>query len=207
MSSDYQTEQEGFWAGAFGDAYIERNLEDRIVAGNTALFARALGLAGPISTVVEFGANVGLNLRSLAHLYPDAIRRGVEINAQAAERLRTLIGGENVFEGSILDYCPSQPSDLVLIKGVLIHINPDVLGAVYEKLYAASSRYVLICEYYNPSPVAVDYRGYEDRLFKRDFAGEMLDRFVDLRLVDYGFVYRRDPSFPLDDITWFLLKK
>jgi spore coat polysaccharide biosynthesis protein SpsF len=207
MSREYQTEQEGFWAGEFGDAYIERNVEDRIVAGNTALFSRALGLAGPISTVVEFGANIGLNLRSLGHLYPDAVRRGVEINAQAAERLRAVIGANNVYEGSILDYSPSQPSDLVLIKGVLIHINPDVLEAVYDKLYAASSKYVLVCEYYNPSPVTVNYRGHENRLFKRDFAGEMLDRFADLRLIDYGFVYRRDPSFPLDDITWFLLKK
>jgi len=44
-------------------------------------------------------------------------------------------------------------------------------------------------------------------LFKRDFAGEMLERFADLKLLDYGFVYRRDPNFPQDDITWFLLEK
>ena len=36
------------------------------------------------------------------------------------------------------------------------------------------------------------YRGHTARLFKRDFAGEMLDRFSDLRLVDYGFRYHRD---------------
>jgi spore coat polysaccharide biosynthesis protein SpsF len=44
-------------------------------------------------------------------------------------------------------------------------------------------------------------------LFKRDFAGELLDRFSDLRLIDYGFVYRRDTHFPLDDISWFLFEK
>ncbi|NDB35890.1 MAG: pseudaminic acid biosynthesis-associated methylase, partial [Flavobacteriia bacterium] len=42
---------------------------------------------------------------------------------------------------------------------------------------------------------------------KRDFAGELLDTFPDLRLVDYGFAYKRDTSFPQDDITWFLLEK
>jgi spore coat polysaccharide biosynthesis protein SpsF len=26
-------------------------------------------------------------------------------------------------------------------------------------------------------------------------------------LVDYGFAYHRDPAFPQDDITWFLLEK
>jgi spore coat polysaccharide biosynthesis protein SpsF len=65
----------------------------------------------------------------------------------------------------------------------------------------------LICEYYNPSPVAIPYRGHSDRLFKRDFAGEMLEMFADLKLVDYGFAYHRDPAFPQDDITWFLMEK
>jgi spore coat polysaccharide biosynthesis protein SpsF len=45
------------------------------------------------------------------------------------------------------------------------------------------------------------------RLWKRDFAGEMLDRFPDLKVVDYGFVWRRDPIAPMDDITWVLLEK
>ena len=97
--------------------------------------------------------------------------------------------------------------DLSLIKGVLIHINPDMLPVVYEKLYTASRRFVLVCEYYNPSPVAISYRGHADRLFKRDFAGEMMDKYPDLKLVDYGFAYRRDPAFPQDDITWFLMEK
>jgi len=53
----------------------------------------------------------------------------------------------------------------------------------------------------------LSYRGNENKLFKRDFAGEMLLRFPDLRLLKYGFRYRNDPVFPLDDITWFLLEK
>ena len=74
-------------------------------------------------------------------------------------------------------------------------------------MYRASRRYVLIAEYYNPAPVAIPYRGHENKLFKRDFAGEMLERYTDLHLVDYGFAYRRDPVFPQDDISWFLLEK
>jgi pseudaminic acid biosynthesis-associated methylase len=82
-----------------------------------------------------------------------------------------------------------------------------MIKSVYEKLFAASSKYILIGEYYNPSPVSVTYRGHSDRLFKRDFAGEMLDLYPELRLIDYGFCYKRDRSFPQDDITWFLLEK
>ncbi|MBV7550115.1 hypothetical protein KW849_27925 [Pseudomonas sp. PDM26] len=56
-------------------------------------------------------------------------------------------------------------------------------------------------------PVEAPYRGNSGKLFKRDFAGEMLDRYDDLHLVDYGFDYHRDRQFPVDDITWFVLEK
>ena len=68
-------------------------------------------------------------------------------------------------------------------------------------------RYLLVAEYYNPSPVTIPYRGHENRLFKRDFAGEILEKYPSMTLIDYGFAYRNDPSFPQDDITWFLLEK
>lgn len=95
----------------------------------------------------------------------------------------------------------------MLIQTVLIHINPDYLPIVYDKLYETSRRYICVAEYYNPFPVEVLYRGNEEKLFKRDFAGELMDRHSDLVLVDYGFQYHRDNVFPLDDITWFLLEK
>ena len=83
----------------------------------------------------------------------------------------------------------------MLIKTVLIHINPDALPEVYERLYKSSKQYICVAEYYNPTPVVVEYRGHTERLFKRDFAGELMDQFPDLKLVDYGFVYHRDNAF------------
>jgi len=68
-------------------------------------------------------------------------------------------------------------------------------------------KYILIAEYYSTKPTEIIYRNYKNVLFKRDFAGEMLDQYSDLTLIDYGFVYRRDNLFPDDDINWFLLKK
>jgi spore coat polysaccharide biosynthesis protein SpsF len=35
----------------------------------------------------------------------------------------------------------------------------------------------------------------------------MLDMFPALKLIDYGFAYHRDPAFPQDDVTWFLMEK
>ncbi len=90
---------------------------------------------------------------------------------------------------------------------MLIHINPDELENVYDKLYQSSNRYICMAEYYNPTPVMVPYRGNENKLFKRDFAGEFMERFQDVKLLDYGFKYHGDSQFPQDDATWFLMEK
>lgn len=203
----YKTEQEAFWAGEFGNDYIGRNTGDQLLAYNLGFFARAMRQARGVLSVIEFGANIGMNLKALRLLYPQQQQFGVEINDQAAFALAQTIPSINVFQQSILDFVPTRTWDLVLIKTVLIHINPEHLPQVYEALYRSSSRYILIAEYYNPQPVEVSYRGHTQRLFKRDFAGEMLGAYPDLRLLDYGFVYRHDPVMPQDDITWFLLEK
>ena len=207
MAKDYITDQEKFWAGEFCNEYIVRNNGAQMLASNLSFFSKALKQAGRISSCLELGANIGMNLKALQLLYPDIHLKAVEINPDAAKMLANLIGENNVFEGSIFEYPITNKVDLSLIRGVLIHIKPDMLPVVYEKLYQASSRFILVGEYYNPSPVALTYRGHEDRLFKRDFAGEMLEKYPDLKLVDYGFVYHRDPVFPDDDITWFLMEK
>lgn len=203
----FKTEQEVFWAGEFGTEYIDRNKGEYLLASNLSFFSKSLKQAGKIKSCIEFGANIGMNLKALKLLYPDLKLNGIEINSTAAGELKKLIGENSVYNCSIFDFEPIEKVELALIKGVLIHINPEYLSTVYQKLYDASSKYILVTEYYNPSAVSIPYRGHSDRLFKRDFAGEMMEKFQDLKLIDYGFVYRNDPSFPQDDITWFLMKK
>jgi spore coat polysaccharide biosynthesis protein SpsF len=203
----FSTEQEDFWRGEFGSDYISRNQGQSLLASNLNFFTKAFNQAGKINSCIEFGANIGMNLKALELLYPEIELQGVEINEVACKKLQSLIGDKNTHNTSIFDFPISKQFEVSLIKGVLIHINPDKLSLVYEKLYEASSRYILIAEYYNPSPVAIPYRGHQDRLFKRDFAGEFLDIYSDVTLVDYGFSYHRDSAFPQDDITWFLIEK
>lgn len=207
MVNKFKTPQEEFWAGEFGADYIGRNNSTQLLASNLNFFSKALKQAGRVESCIEYGANIGMNLKALQLLYPGIDLKAVEINHDAAKQLTDLIGEGNVFEGSIFEYPIVEKAELTLIKGVLIHINPNMLATVYEKLYQASNRLILVCEYYNPSPTSISYRGHADRLFKRDFAGEILEKYPDLKLVDYGFSYRRDPAFPQDDITWFLMQK
>ncbi len=200
------TDQEKFWQGEFGNEYAGRNQSDVLLASNISFFSKLISRTGPIKSVVEFGCNVGMNLKAIEKLLPECSLSGIEINTQAVADLRGW-GKAKVIEDSIIDVNLDNTYELSLIKGVLIHINPDKLNDVYERLYSASDKYICIAEYYNPSPVSISYRGHDDRLFKRDFAGEFMDKYKDLTLVDYGFLYHRDPTFPQDDITWFLMSK
>lgn len=203
----FKTEQEAFWAGEFGNAYIDRNQGDALLASNLDFFSKALRATRGIQSCIEFGANIGMNLKAIQLLHPGIQTSAIEINATAAKQLREVVTPNNVHNTSILEFTPTHTYDLTLIKGVLIHINPNELPQVYDKLVATCGRYLLVAEYYNPAPVAIPYRGHTDRLFKRDFAGEIMDRHPQLQLLDYGFAYRRDPNFPQDDITWFLMEK
>jgi pseudaminic acid biosynthesis-associated methylase len=208
MQTQKKTEQEVFWAGDFGNEYVSRNSKPESINWRTAIFSKILARTRGIETILEIGANIGHNLLAIKNLLPHCKFSAIEINKEAGKQLE-LIPDTKVFKGSVFDFNPKDLGlhDLTFTSGVLIHINPDKLQTVYETLYKASKKYILVREYYNPTPVEINYRGHSERLFKRDFAGELMDKYADLELVDYGFQYHRDYNFPADDSTWFLLKK
>lgn len=203
---NYATEQEEFWAGEFGNQYVDRNNDDKLKAGALSFFSKVIASTRAVSSVMEFGANIGINMMALKQLLPGVDLSAIEINSVAVNELKK-IEDLKVYHQSILEFSPEYTRDLVFTRGVLIHINPDSLPQVYEALYKTSKKYILIAEYYNPRPAELKYREHSGKLFKRDFAGEMLDKYKDLRLIDYGFIYHRDINFPQDDINWFLLEK
>jgi spore coat polysaccharide biosynthesis protein SpsF len=202
----FKTSQEKFWFGDFGDEYTYRNKNNFKLACNIALFSRILSQTQAIESAIEFGANIGLNLQAIQQLIPEIQLSAIEINSVAAEELNKL-KNITIYHQSILEFESKEIYDFVLVKGVLIHLNPDYLSSVYDLLYKSTKKYICIAEYYNPTPMSINYRGHEEKLFKRDFAGEIMDKFKDLKIVDYGFVYHRDPHFPQDDLNWFLLQK
>ena len=203
-------EQEALWAGQFGNDYTNRLASKEWIESNVSFFADALMKAKGIKTIMEIGCNRGLNLAALEYLDPSTIKTGLDINAGALKEMTVMFDDLKLdipylHCSPIAEFETVHVYDLVISKGVLIHINPEQLATVYQKIYDLSSKYILIAEYYNPVPVEVVYRGMTGKLWKRDFAGEMIDKFG-LKLIDYGFVYHRDVA-PQDDINWFLLSK
>lgn len=205
------SETADFWRSDFGDAYIRRNASADLLKSKEWMFRKALSplfTASP-QRIIEFGANIGLNIDALRRI--DAFSMceysAVEVNAAACEKLREK--KVSTFEMSMLSEEREwgKGYDLALSVGVLIHVDPKDLSAAYDALYSASKRWIYLAEYHSPTPVEIKYRGHDGKLFKRDFAAEMLDSFPDLRVRDYGFCWRRDPNAPADDLVWTLLSR
>lgn len=198
-------EQEKFWKGEFGNEYTDRN-NDSLIKNNMDFFSKILKNVN-ITLIFEIGCNRGLNLEAIKNLNKDFSLYGLEINEKAYDIVLQKNLCKECYNMSIHDFSSENKFDLVFTKGVLIHINSDKLESVYDKMYELSNKYILIAEYYSRDFREIKYRGNDNKLFKRDFCGEMMNKYKDLKLVDYGFVYYRDPVFPQDDITWFLLEK
>ena len=207
MIKKFNNSQEEFWANEFGDNYIDRNSNKELLASNIVFFSKIFSQQQiKLESILEIGCNIGMNLLAIKEIFPNLHINGIDINERAIELLQKSQKNFNLKSTSINNFETQEKFDLVLTKGVLIHLNPNDLNKTYEKIYNLSKKYILICEYYNPSPCSIPYRGNDDKLFKRDFAGEILNKYSDLKLVNYGFAYNRD-IFSQDDLTWFLIKK
>lgn len=199
---------EEFWSGEFGEEYTGRN--ESILPSQISFFSKVLKNK-QINSVLELGANIGINLDALKLLYPHIDGTGVEINSNACSQIYPEFEAIN---SSIKDFAQDEifaegrtrGFDLVFTKGVLIHTPPEHLRETYNAMDLFSNKYVLIAEYYSPKPVELEYRGHTGRLWKRDFASEFLDECPDFELDDYGFVSHLD-KHPQDDLNWFLFKR
>ena len=100
---------------------------------------------------------------ALNKLNPEFSLTGYEINKDAANQA-SKYNIAKIYNKSILEEITEKPSDLTFTVGVLIHINPDYRNLVYDNLVSKSKRYIVIVEYYNPSPVDIIYRGHKDKL-------------------------------------------
>ncbi len=202
------------WRGDFGARYMERNRVTEESAGQAAVaFGRivdAAGIRDGVSSVLEVGANVGINLHGLrGELGAGVELTALEPNPTAAGTLRDdrELALARVIEGraDAID-APDDAFDLVFTNGVLIHIPPASLAAAMREICRVARRFVLCSEYFSHEPVEVSYHGRDGMLWKRDFGAEYLEVCPDLRTLAYGFLWQRElPLF--DDLNWWVFEK
>ena len=53
MKDHRVTDQEEFWKGEFGDDYIERNNDPKMIASNISLFSEVISRTGSLESVLE----------------------------------------------------------------------------------------------------------------------------------------------------------
>jgi pseudaminic acid biosynthesis-associated methylase len=202
--------QADFWRGGFGDAYTDRNAASSVeIRARLALWSEILShmISAPPASILEIGANLGVNLRAL-RLLSSARLYAVEPNEKARKLLveEGVVAAADVRDGlaSAIDL-PDGVADLAFTSGVLIHVHPDHLPTSLREIHRCAKRWIGCAEYFSDKPEMIPYRGHQDRLFTRDFGGLWLDTCPDLRVVACGFAWKRITG--LDNLTWWLFEK
>ena len=204
------TEQLQFWRGDFGNSYIDRNAASaEHLRARVAMWAKIMNclVGDPPRSILEVGSNIGNNLRALRTL-TGADMYALEPNTEARRILVEdgVVPADQALDGFAAGIPMADGAvDMAFTSGVLIHIHPDHLLASMREIHRVSRRYVACIEYFSDKPEMITYRGQDDRLFKRDFGAYYLDTFPDLRVVDYGFAWKRLTG--LDNLTWWMFEK
>jgi pseudaminic acid biosynthesis-associated methylase len=196
------------WKGSFGDDYTERCLpdDDRLHRA-TIQWANLLGriASDPPKSILEIGANVGLNLMALQRI-TSAQLWALEPNVRARSALGEILAPEQIIDGTAENIpLADGVADLVFTSGVLIHIHPDNLLRACSEIVRCARKYVVCIEYFSHEPEVKQFRGQEAILFKRDFGSFYLDCFPDLKIVDCGFNWRRTTG--ASNTTWWILRR
>ena len=204
----YNSDQEKFWATTYAEGYISRNSSFDHQVGAEAWSKMLRGTQGRIANFLECGCNIGRNIEQIKMILPDAKPSIIEISEPAFRFVTFRHKFQHAFNGAILDSAFDDASfDLVFTMGVLIHINPGQLLQHMERMFRYSRRYVLMGEYFNRTPVSIEYHGEKDKLFKRDFGKLFIESFK-VNLVDYGFLWGHIyDAAGFDDVTWWLFEK
>jgi pseudaminic acid biosynthesis-associated methylase len=203
--------QEEFWVHNLSSSYIEANpylgpSESKLAEKAWRQILTEIDFSD-VNRFLECGSNIGRNIKTLARVLPNAKASVIEINPKALERCRLNNEIELEFLGSIKDAVFSTRFDLVFTCGVLIHINPDDLVRTLTNMFQLSNKYVVVAEYFNRTPVTMNYHGEDEKLFKRDWGKFVLENF-DTELLNYGFLWGQEYDVAgFDDITYWVFRK
>jgi ubiquinone/menaquinone biosynthesis C-methylase UbiE len=197
------------WRNEVGDDYNRRNpARPQVVKLAAAGFAQVFRhLSPPPDSVLDVGANVGINLRALRRI-TDASLCAVEPNERAR---RILVDGQVVPTEDIYDgHAGALPFgdhtfDLVFTSAVLMCVPDRDLPSACAELHRVSRRWILSIEYSAAAPTAHPYHGHDDMLFKRDYGSYWLEAFPQLTCVAHGSFLALRKQF--ESPTWWLLEK
>ncbi len=202
------TPQEDFWKNTITESYARDNsfFDERLGIDAWEEILSKVNKADILS-YLDCGSNIGRNIAFLEKVLPTASANIIELAQGPYDKCTKNFNIKESFLGPIKTAEFNVKFDLVFTIGVLIHLNPDDLLKSMNRMYEMSSRYILIGEYFSRTPIMIEYRGEEDRLFKRDFGKLFIENF-DSNLIDCGFLWGHEyDKAGFDDITYWLFEK
>lgn len=203
-----ESPQELFWKNQITYSYVSENSHFNEKLSEVA-WRKILNKVDTdkVKSYLDCGSNIGRNIAILKKLLPLSTANFIEIAQVPYDICKSSFEVEESFLGSIKNAKFQNRFDLVFTMGVLIHINPDELLETMQNMFNLASNYIIFGEYFNRTPVTLDYRGEKEKLFKRDFGKLFLENF-NCNLVDYGFLWGSEfDEAGFDDITFWVFKK
>jgi len=188
-----RTQQIEFWSGEFGKRYTNRNalsyeMLNQLYLNYYGITRRQMNdiflyQVPKEINVLEVGCNTGIQLQALEkggfkNLF------GIELQSYAISFVKKHAPNTNALQASGFEIPFKDNSfDLVFTSGVLIHISPSNLEQIMKEIYRCSSRYIWGFEYFATTPSEIAYRGYQNVLWKADFASLFQEYCPSLRLL------------------------
>ncbi len=208
------TQQMKEWADKFGKEYTDRNAlfpqelellyKQRYGITRTEINLRFLGNLNRKIKILEVGSNIGNQLLLLQNMGFINLY-GIELQAYAVELSKSRTKNINIIQGSAFDI-PFKDYffDMVFTSGVLIHISPEDIAIALDEIYRCTKKYIWGFEYYADTYTQINYRGYDNLLWKMDFAKLFSDRFDNLSLIKQEFLKYIDST---NKDTMYLMEK
>jgi trans-aconitate methyltransferase len=121
-----------------------------------------------VQSILEIGVGSGRIAGILTQRWPGADYTGIDLSADRIEETRRIVGERaNLVQTDVRDYAPRRRFEMVVASEVLMHIQPEHVGAVIADLTSWSSRYVLTIDWTEPITRPVmphnfihDYQGH-----------------------------------------------
>jgi len=155
--------QQVFWKGSGGNNYTKRNtvFENHEYTDGYRLDILKRFLSGipRHASLLELGCNRGLTIAHLKEMGFTDIS-GVEVNKLALDMACNRFPESTFYLSSIEDLDIKRRFDMVMTFGVLMHIHPDNLPTVIEKIKSLSKRWIFGNEYYSETCKQLPWKGH-----------------------------------------------
>lgn len=139
-----------YWrAAGLHIATLSESPEHRLV---DSILTASLPELEPIKDVLDIGCGRGRIARILQTALPDVAYTGMDIgDAQIAHTMTVRPDGE-FYLSRLQDFDPLRDWDLVIASEVLMHIPPDDIYAVADKLKGLARKWIVLVEWTQPVP-------------------------------------------------------